>query len=224
MGYQLSRRDTIAVVYHFNDLWFTGFPVTIRDNVVEGAYQRQVGERLFLQVGAGPEITFIHNPTAGTGISDTTRTSISVDALVSYRITRGNGLTAGYDHFLSSGSGIFLGAITDRLYLRFDRQLSRLWTLDVNASYAHNGNLIPLFNSTTLVAPSNASFDSFYGGVEMRRRIGRDSELFFGYLGRYQSASFVLCQQGQGICQGAHLVGHQFNFGFAWHLKPVPVG
>src|ERR1700737_3347121 len=70
VGYQRSRRDTFAVVYRFNDLWFSGLPVTVRDNVLEGAYQRQVGERLLLQVGAGPEVSFIHDPNlAGTNLA-----------------------------------------------------------------------------------------------------------------------------------------------------------
>jgi hypothetical protein len=123
---------------------------------------------------------------------------------------------------LSSGSGIFLGAITDRVSVDLTRYLSRLWTVNVFGSYSHNRNLIPLFNATTILTPANATFDSIYGGVEVKRRFGRDSEVFFGYLGRYQTSSFTLCPTG--ICQGSDLVGHQFNFGFAWHIKPVPIG
>jgi len=60
-----------------------------------------------------------------------------------------------------------------------------------------------------------------YAGFEAQRRIGRDSELFFGYVGRYQTASYVACLTG--ICKGSNLVGHQVNFGFSWRLKPFPV-
>jgi len=223
IGYQRSRRDTFAVVYRFNDLWFDGFPVSVRDNVLEGAYQRQVGERLLLQAGAGPEISLIHDPNlAGTTQAASTRASWTVDSLLHYQMNRGIGMTAGYNHFLSSGSGVFLGAITDRVFAGLNRQLTRVWTLDVTASYAHNRSLIPLFSTTSVIAPANATFDSVYGGFEMRRRFGRDSQVFFGYLGRYQTSSFTLCPQG--ICQGSNLVGHQLNFGFAWHLKPVPIG
>jgi hypothetical protein len=232
IGYQRSRRDTFAVVYRFNDLWFTGVPVSVRDNTLQAAYQRELGERLLFQVGAGPEITFIHEPNlsgtttgttaSGTAVTSNTRVSWSVDSLLRYQLRRGLGVTAGYDHFLSSGSGVFLGAITDQVFLSLNRQLSRVWSVNVTASYAHNRNLVPLFNVTTLVAPANATFDSVYGGVEFHRRFGRDSDIFFGYLGRYQTSSFVFCPQG--ICTGSSLVGHQFNFGFSWHLKPVPIG
>src|SRR5258707_5200919 len=58
-GYERSRRDTFAFVYRFNDLWYNAMPIRIRDNVMEGAYQRQIAERLLFQIGAGPEISFI---------------------------------------------------------------------------------------------------------------------------------------------------------------------
>ena len=223
VGYQRSRRDTFALVYRFNDLWFNGFPVSVRDNIVQAAYQRQLGERFLFQIGAGPEISFIHDPNLAGGIaSSETRVSWSLDTLVRYQLQRDLSVSAGYDHFLSSGSGVFLGAITDRAYAGVNRQLSRDWNLNVDMSYAHNQNLLPLFNSTTILLPSNATFDSVYGSVEMRRRVGRASEVFFGYLGRYQTASFTLCPTG--FCNGSNLVGHQFNFGFAWHLKPIPIG
>lgn len=232
IGYQRSRRDTFGVVYRFNDLWFTGVPVSVRDNTLQAAYQRQMGERLLLQVSAGPEITLIHEPNlsvtttgttaSGTAVTSETRVSWSVASLLRYQLSRGLGMTAGYNHFLSSGSGVFLGAITDQVFFGFGRQLSRVWSVSVSASYAHNRNLVPLFNASTLVAPANATFDSVYGGIEFHRRFGRDSDIFFGYLGRYQTSSFVFCPQG--ICTGSSLVGHQFNFGFAWRLKPVPIG
>ena len=221
LGYQRSRRDTFAVVYRFNDLWFSTMPVSIRDNIVEGAYERQVGERLLFQIGAGPEITFIHDPNLTFTTASGTRVSWALDSLIRYQVRRDVGVSAGYDHFLSSGSGVFLGAITDRVFAGMGRQLSRDWTMNLTFSYARNRNLIPFF-SPTLTAPANSTFDSIYGIAEFRRRIGRDSELFFGYLGRYQTSSVVPC--AQGVCTGPSLVGHQFNFGFAWHLKPVPIG
>jgi hypothetical protein len=222
-GYERSRRDTFAFVYRFNDLWYDAMPISIRDNVMEGAYQRQIAERLLFQIGAGPEITFIHNPNVAPGaLPSDTRVSWAVDSLIHYQLRRDVGVNAGYNHFLNSGSGVFLGSITDRIFAGLDRQLSRAWKLDVTMSYAHNRNLIPLFSNNVLLTPADATYDSVYGGFELRRHFGREAEVFFGYLGRYQTASFTVCPQG--ICTGPDLVGHQFNFGFAWHLKPVPIG
>jgi hypothetical protein len=224
-GYQRSRRDTFAVVYRYNDFWFNVSPVNVHDHVVEAAYQRQVGERFLFQIGAGPEISFVHAPdVSGTTQLSETRTSWTLDSLIRYQLRRTFTVFGGYDHFLSGGSGFFLGSITDRANLGVDRQLSHEWRLNLKASYAHNRNLVPLNNvfGVGTSVPADATFDSVYGGFEMFRRIGRDSDLYFGYLARYQTASFQLC--AIGICQGNSLVGHQFNFGFAWRLRPVPLG
>lgn len=222
-GYERSRRDTFAFVYRFNDLWYDSMPISIRDNVMEGAYQRQIAERLLFQIGAGPEISFIQDPNLPAGtLPSNPRASWAVDSLIRYQLRRDVSVNAGYNHFLSSGSGVFLGAITDRVFAGLDRQLSRAWKLNVSISYARNRNLIPLFSNNVVLTPADATYDSVYGSFEMRRQMGRDAELFFGYLGRYQTASFTVCPQG--ICTGRDLVGHQFNFGFAWHLKPVPIG
>src|SRR3984893_14864166 len=148
LGYQRSRRDTFAVVYRFNDLWFSTMPVSIRDNIVEGAYERQVGERLLFQIGAGPEITFIHDPNLTFTTASGTRVSWALDSLIRYQVRRDVGVSAGYDHFLSSGSGVFLGAITDRVFAGMGRQLSRDWTMNLPVSYARNRTLIPFFSPT----------------------------------------------------------------------------
>jgi hypothetical protein len=184
IGYERSRRDTFAVVYRFNDLWFGGAPVSVRDNTLQGAYQRQVGQCLLLQLGAGPEFSFIHDPnSAGTTLASYTRVSWTVNGLVHYQLSRVLGVSAGYDHFLSSGSGVFLGAITDHVFAGLNRQLSRAWTLDMSASYAHNGNLVPLFNAATLVEPANATYDSIYGALNCTGVLAETPTYFSGIWG-----------------------------------------
>jgi hypothetical protein len=224
LGYQRTREETIAVVYRFNDLWFTALPISIRDHIIELTYERRLGQRLLFQVGAGPEISLIHDTaligaTPGAPLFSDSRVSWTADASLQYRLRR-VAFLGGYDHYVTSGSGVFLGAITDRAHFGYSRQLSRVWDLNASASFAHNVNLVPLFTPTQNV-PANASYNSVYAGVELLRRVGRDSELFFGYLGRYQTASYAVCPTG--ICQGTNLAGHQLNLGFAWRLKPFPI-
>jgi len=223
-GYQRSREDTIAVLYRFNDFWFGSLPISVRDNIVELQYQRELGQRMVFQIGAGPEFSYIHDATlvggtVGTPLPSTTHNSWSLESNLQYRLRRVS-LRVGYEHFLTGGYGVFLGAITDRANFTYSRQLSRVWNVSATASYAHNVNLVPLFTQTQSI-PANASYDSVYAGFEAQRRVGRDSELFFGYVGRYQTANYVACLTG--ICKGSNLVGHQVNFGFSWRLKPFPV-
>src|SRR5260370_14049513 len=192
LGYQRSRRVTFAVVYRFNDLWFGGLPLTILHNLVDCPCQPHFGWILLFQIGAGPEISFIHDPNAaGTTPVSSRRVSWTVDGLVNYELSRVLALTAAYNHFLIGGSGILFGAITDPASARLSRELSRVWRLNVTASYAHNRKLIPLF-STTVITPANATFDSVYGGFEMPRPVRRHSHVFFTYLPPSQTSISTL--------------------------------
>lgn len=226
LGFQRTREDSFAVIYRFNDLWFSGYPVRVRDNIVELAYQRELGERWRFQIGAGPDLSYIHAPTQVTGqpSADRTHDSWAAVAALYYRLRRTN-LTFGYDHFITAGGGVFLGSITDSVYGTANHQLSRLWTLTVGGSYNHNKNLVPLpLGTTGIFAPANAAYNSVYGTVDARRRIGRDSELFFGYWVRHQTSNYTLCQTTPSVCLGPSISGQQFNFGFVWRVKPVPIG
>lgn len=226
IGFQRTRQDAIAVIYRFNDLWFSGFPVNVRDNIVELAYQRQVAERWRFQIGAGPDLALIHAPSQITGQPNvnTTRSSWAADVSVNYRLRR-TSLTFGYDHYLTAGGGVFLGSVRDGVYGTANHELSRVWSLAVTASYDHNKNLIPLpIGVGGIIAPPNATYNSVYGSFQARRRVLRDSELFLGYLARYQTSNYTLCQTGTAVCLGPSIVGHQFNFGFLWRIKPIPVG
>jgi len=226
LGFQRTREDTIAVIYRFNDLWFSGYPVNVRDNIVELAYQRQLAERWRFEIGAGPDLSYIHAPSQITGQPGTNRThdSWAANVAMHYRLRR-TALSVGYDHFLTAGGGVFLGATTDGFYGSASHQLSRLWTLGFSGSYNHNKNLIPLsMGLRGVFAPANGTYNSVYGTFEARRRIGRDSEFFLGYLARYQTSNYTLCQTGTSVCLGPSIVGHQFNFGFLWRVKPVPIG
>jgi hypothetical protein len=227
LGFQRTREDAIAVIYRFNDLWFNGYPVRVRDNIIELAYQRQLAQRWSFQMGAGPELSDIHAPSQLTGQPNvnTTRSSWAADASIYYRLRR-TGLTFGYNHFLTAGGGVFLGSISDGVYATASHELSRLWTLSFTGSYNHNKNLIPIPAGVagSIFAPANATYNSVYGSFNARRRVGRESEVFFGYLARYQTSNYTLCQTATSVCLGPSIVGHQFNFGFVWRIRPVPVG
>src|SRR5262249_10455027 len=80
---ELTRRDIVAVAYRFNSLWFTGYSAYIRDHVTELLYGRSLGKHLTLQVGAGPDISFINN-----GVTTETRVSWTADAALRYWLER----------------------------------------------------------------------------------------------------------------------------------------
>src|SRR5580658_4228310 len=64
-NYQLNRQDTLAVLYNFSGLRYSGFNQLINDNRVNVSYGHRVTGRLAFQVAAGPEIVFFQIPISG---------------------------------------------------------------------------------------------------------------------------------------------------------------
>lgn len=215
IDHHLNRRDTIGLAYRFDDLMFRGIGVNVLDSTVELMYQHRVGERFVFQVGAGPDLAIINDSISPIG----NQTSWAVDASAQYQIRR-TGFHLGYSHSLTGGGGVFLGAKTDLASFSVSRQLSRLWSILGLASFAHNENLVPIF-TPNVNAPAGAAFDSAFGSVEVHRQVGRASDLFFGYGFRHQTSNFSICVISANC--GSDLLGNQFNFGFTWRPKRIPI-
>lgn len=213
INHRRTRKDTIGIAYRFSSIWFNGFPDSIRDHLVEVIYERQWTRRLTARIGAGPEISGINAPPV-----QRTRASWAGEASLAYLYERMSvGLS--YDHRLTSGGGVFLGSVTDRVTLSARRDLTRLWSLSVAASYGRNTNLLPV-QTATLTAPAGAHFNSEYGGFTLHRRLGWQTEAFAGYIFRHQTSSVAVC--GNGVC-GRDLTGHMVNFGVVWRPERIPI-
>ncbi len=220
-NYQLSHRDTIAVLYRFAALRFHGNSQSVNDHSAEIAYGRQVRERLAFRLAAGPEISLIQNSTLGTGVHP----SWTVDASLIYQLER-TSLGLFYDHSVTSGSGLFFGSTTDQVSGSLDRQLSRMWSMSFNGGYGRNTGLtstsVPSTTGSTSssLPPSNTTFDSMFGGVRVARALGRNASFFVNYWARYQISNAAGCT---GPNCGSSLTGHQVAVGFSWHPNPIPL-
>lgn len=220
-NYQLSHRDTIAVLYRFAALRFHGNSQSVNDHSAQIAYGRQIRERLAFRLGAGPEISLIQDPKLGTGVHP----SWTVDASLIYQLER-TSLGLFYDHSVTSGSGLFFGSTTDQVSGSLDRQLSRMWSVSFNGGYARNTGLtstsLPSTTGSTSssLPSSNTTFDSMFGGVRVARVLGRNASFFVNYWARYQTSNSVGCT---GPNCASSLTGQQVAVGFSWHPNPIPL-
>jgi hypothetical protein len=214
INHLLTRKDTIGVAYRYNDLWFSNFPDYIHDHLAEFLYERQLTRRLTGRIGAGPEYSEINSSAA----TSRTRTSWAAQASVRYVFERTR-VGVSYDHHLTGGGGVFLGAVTDVASVGVDHVLSRLWSFSVSASYGRNTNLLPVQTALFFV-PQGARFNSGYGGVQIHRRLGWQTEAFAGYTYRRQVSNFATCEVG--VC-GTNLTGHLVNFGILWRPERIAI-
>ncbi|MGH9683837.1 MAG: hypothetical protein ACRD4S_09545 [Candidatus Acidiferrales bacterium] len=209
-NYQLSAKDTVGVSYLFDVLHFGGNLQSINEQVVEASYGRHIARRLSLQLGAGPDIATIHQP----GFASNTLASWRANALLAYQLERTT-LSLSYTHYLSNGTGVFLGSKSDLVTGSLARQLSRNWSASVSAGYARNSALVP----ASIVVPGfSGNIDSLSGSGGIARAIGRNMRIFANYTMYYQTSRQSLC-----LAPGCatNLVNQQGTLGFSWHATPI---
>ena len=72
--YQVSRRDTLGILYRYTDFRYLGNPQAIEDQVAQLAYGHKITGRMSIQLFLGPEITNFRIPVGG----ESERNSVSV--------------------------------------------------------------------------------------------------------------------------------------------------
>jgi len=205
-NYQLSRNDTLGLVYRFSSYQYPGNPQAYSDNVVSAAYGRKVTGQLALRLFIGPEITDFRIPVG----TSSRKTGFSAFANMTYAFDRG-AFSLGYLHGLSAGSGVFIGSNLDQFTATFSRKLTRLWTGSLNFGYAHNS---PVEGTATAGYPA---YNDWFVGCNAARPIGRDFSFAVAYTATIGSYS------GSG-CTGASCNSSNnystITVNFQWHPRP----
>ncbi len=208
-NYQITREDTLGIVYRYSSYHYLGFPQTIADQTVQAAYGRKITGRLALQFTGGPEITnFRVAQTAGGTKQFVAGTG---SATVTYALEGGSIISASYFHGLTAGSGVFLGATTDQLRLSGSRKLTRQWTGNANLGYARNRSV------ANVQITNNVNFDTVYGGVSAARQLGHNAYVSLGYTVYVERPSNTVCA---GTNCASDFTTHQISLGVSWHTRP----
>ena len=202
-NYAISRKDTVGVLYRFTAYHFTGLPQAIGDHVFNVAYSRKVTGRVAISLFGGPEFTTFRIPIG----TKTDRIGESFGASLSYAFKHG-GMTFGYTHGTSGGSGVLAGARGDLADASVTRQLSRLWSARGNFGYGRNHAFTPS-------GVSGPAFNSFYLGAGLDRPLGRKANLSLGY-----TAYILALNQAACASCSSTSTQHQFAIGFQWHTRP----
>jgi len=207
-NYLLSPASSIAVVYRFNLFRFTHFPQRLEDHVAEIVYGRYLTGRMSLQIGAGPSFTQLRGLLTG----NSQRPSWALNASLNYRLDRTRMLLR-YDHLVTGGSGVFVGAQTSQVEAAIEHELNRQWTSLVSLGYAANRDLVPV-TSDLGKGPSN----SWYAGAQFTRKLRPGTTLFFGYSAHLQVTQRDPCP---GPPCGRKFIGQDVSAGINFSLRPV---
>ena len=154
-NYALSRENSVGAFYRFSSYHYPGQPQAFGDNSFNIAFSRKLTGRMALQMYGGPQITTFRVPVGG----QSSKIGGNLGVTLTYAIRNG-GLSGGYFHGLTGGSGVFTGSTMDQVNFGASHQLSRLWSGQLNLGFAHN----------SAVVSSTASTFPTYNNLVCRRR------------------------------------------------------
>jgi hypothetical protein len=207
-NYSLSPQSTIAVIYTFDDFRFTKFAQTIEDHVVKIAYARYVTGRLSFQVAAGPSVVLLSGVLTGSS----NYPSWVLDSALNYKWDRTT-LLLSYDHLVTGGSGVLVGAQTGQVQATVERKLSPKWRASLSLGYASNASLIP-----TATSSSSERYNSWYAAARFNHQMRPGTDFFLSYGARLQAVNPASCTSSS--C-GGNFISNEISAGFNFGLRPI---
>ena len=207
-NYSLSRQSSVAVMYRFDAFRFTHLPQKIEDHLVQFGYARYVTGRMSIRLAAGPSMEMLRGVLTGFG----NRLSWALDSSVGYQLDDTT-LVLTYDHLVTGGSGVLVGAQTGQLEATVERKLTPRWQGSASLGYATNRSL--LLTTTNL---GKQQFNSWYVAVRFNHQLRPGTAFFVGYGARRQAMNTAACAT---LNCGTSLVGHEVSVGFNFGLRPV---
>lgn len=208
--YEVSRYDTLGVLYRFSAYHFVGEPQAIGDHVAELAYGRKITGRIALQLFGGPEITQLRVPI---GASDQ-HISGAGAASLTYLISESTNLSGGYTHGVSGGSGLFTGATSDEVHSALDHQISRRWRGGIHFGYSRNSNILQSGSA------SSAHFNTWYAGANLERALAQHANFNLAYTANLESSNQILSAVGT---PSTSFTQHQITIELRWHTRPFVI-
>ncbi|MGA7402540.1 MAG: hypothetical protein WBW38_21150 [Candidatus Sulfotelmatobacter sp.] len=240
LGYSriLGPHDQGAFVYGYQGFQFsTG--VTFHSNVIQLMWGHRISGRMDFLIGAGPQFTQLNHlltpvtPTSADTIPPCVpEPSVTLDCPTNdFRISAAGrarlhyqfpkvGLSASYEHYLTSGSGFFAGAETDIATLDATRPLGRIWSVFWDLGYSHNNRETPI-QCTTPNCPGISANTYQYGfaGFGVHRMFGRNFHAFASYQFNELAFDGSYC----GVAGPCNRISqrHVGTIGLDWTPRPI---
>jgi hypothetical protein len=220
-NYQMTRKDTIALMYTYSGFRYSNFDQSIDDHAAQVSYGRRVTGRLAFQVAAGPQVVVSHIPIAGAAGSpgggigaagSTTQVSWALNSSVQYQLEQTQ-LSLAYMHGVAGGAGALAGSNADTLTGTATRQVSRTFAAGITGGFSRNQGL-----AIGMVNPANQTFDYWFGGANLGHPIGRTLSVNLSYQLQYQNLNAGLCT---GPMCGNSVIRHLITFGVTWRERPL---
>lgn len=204
-NYAISREDTIGTFYRFSAYHYQGQPQANGDHSFNLAYGRKITGRLALQLYAGPEFTTsrIHP------VGDSLNYGVNAGANLQYSVSNG-GVSLGYSHGTSNGSGVLVGSTNDQLNFGLNHKLTRIWSGQLSFGHARNSTI-----SSTQA--NSQTFNTWTAGGGISRPLGRNASFGLSYSAQFTDYGLAGCT---GSACASNQTYHYVTINFQWHARP----
>jgi hypothetical protein len=153
----------------------------IETRALNASYQRTMSKSLSVGVSVGPlwiksSNDFVVPPTLNVGVS----------ANVGY--SRGlTNASVSYARGVNAGSGVVTGALSDSVYASVGHTYGRKYVASLTLGYSHSSGLAQLVTGTNSFIPVHETYDTFFGGAQVRRGFGPHLSGYVSYTVQNQS-------------------------------------
>jgi hypothetical protein len=145
--------------------------------------------------------------------------NLNVAASASMSYSRGGtGASVSYSRGVNAGSGVLSGALTDSVNASAGHTYGRVWVASLNMGYTHSSGLTQLSTGTSLV-PINETYNTFFGGAQLRRGFGPHWSGYASYTVQNQSNNFPA-----GALNALNGTSHTIGIGVTFSPRSTRLG
>lgn len=207
-SHAINARDYLGVNYGLSLFKLQSSVPAFQTHFVQISYGHRISGRMAMQVGAGPLIQKFTSPFSG----PSTQTSWMATSSLQVRARRTD-VGFSFSHYTTGGSGVLSGAMTDAVRAQWSVPLSRKWQCSFDPGFSHNRSL-----PQTTGGGTKFTFNSFYGGAQLSRVLGRHASMFLSYNYQAQRSNTTPCLATN--CESS-LARHVVEFGFNFHARQI---
>jgi hypothetical protein len=176
------------------------------------SYQRLLSKSLSVSISAGPQWVSSSNSAV---IPSNLNVAASGGATYSRGLTN---VSVSYSRGVSAGSGVLSGALSDSVYGSLGHTYGRKWVASLTTGYSHSSGLTQLAAGNSV--PVNLTFDTVFGGAQVRRGFGPHFSGYASYTVQNQSSNFPLGAQNIPLAAQSALNGTNHTIGIGVTFTP----
>jgi hypothetical protein len=219
LNHRIDARDSVSGNVTYSTYTYDSAGNDFQTRGFTGAFQRALSRTLTMDVSAGPEWI-----TSSQSELIPSRVLVAASAGLTYQ-RRYTNARVNFSRGVNGGSGIQPGALSNSVNAAAGRTWGRDWVAAGSATYTYTSGLVAstapttVPGATTTPVITTGTSKTFYGGVQVTRRLSNYLAAFASYTAQDQSITGSLAQQNafSGLAQ-------TFGIGISFTPKSTRLG